>query len=149
VRLFDRGWTAVDVLFALNLHVAGTILARALMVVITINQAEKTMMEIPHGQPNNINICTLDVDSDITSHAQHNRLLVCGHYERGAMALTVREDILHGLPMSTEEQRRKVMNGWQRLHARNVRLQYVSTSERYFGGDAAWESIDHVYHVKR
>lgn len=99
----------------------------------------------PHGIAGQVNIYILDVDSDITGYGAHNRLLVFGDTIVRTQ-YTVRED-LRGLPLSTEAQRRTVLNGWQRLHGRRVKLVYVSSCAPYrvkTGG----ESIDHTYTVQ-
>ncbi|WP_418131440.1 hypothetical protein [Variovorax sp. 278MFTsu5.1] len=92
---------------------------------------------LPHGVPGQVNIYVLDKDSDITGHGAHNRILVFGHKDG---TITAREDV-RGLPFSTEEQRRKVLNGWQRQHPRNSRLKLI---HQEYGGD----SIEHIYRAE-
>jgi hypothetical protein len=99
----------------------------------------------PHGVEGQINIFVLDKDSDITGYGKHNRLLVFRGTGKDGFTITVREDI-RGLPLSTEDDRRAVLMGWQRMHPRGQRLDYVS-SVRYDAYDA-WESIEHTYQIK-
>jgi hypothetical protein len=77
-------------------------------------------------------------DTHYNGNGKHRRLLVFGD-PRGR-DYTVREDN-DGLPRATEADRRKALNGWQRLHKRGVRLEYLGASEPY----GPFESIDHTY----
>ncbi len=56
-----------------------------------------------------------DLESDVTSYGAHNRLIVFADVHEPLV--TIRED-RQGLPMSTETQRMKVANSWQRMHPR-------------------------------
>lgn len=80
-----------------------------------------------HGLSGQINAYIRDIDSDITGFGKHNRLIVFGDLE--GKSVTIRED-LRGLPMSTERDRRKIVNGWVRQHPRGSKLVYV-TSEGF------------------
>lgn len=80
----------------------------------------------PHGVAGQINTCVLDVDSDITGYGKHNRLLVFG--VPGESQVLVREDT-SGLRMSTEADRRKVINGRRRIHPARVNLKFDKSEE--------------------
>lgn len=99
--------------------------------------------KVPHGQPDNVNICVLDVDSDITGFGKHNRILVSLQHNGARKKITAREDILHNLNMSNDAQRRKVMNGWRRMHPKGTTLTYVGSSHPYMTSYGT--SIDHEY----
>jgi hypothetical protein len=71
------------------------------------------------------NVLTPDVESDITGYGAHNRLLVSRGTRSEAYELTVREDVRAGMALSTERQRRKVLNGWQRLHSSRERVTWL------------------------
>ncbi len=98
-----------------------------------------------HGVPGQVNVMVLDVDSDITSYGRHNRLLVFRGTGDESHLITVRED-MRGLPMSTDDDRRRAARGWQRLHPVGTRLVHVG-SEEYdaMGG----RSVEHVYRIER
>lgn len=78
-------------------------------------EQQKRAARQPHNVPGQFNIYVLDVESDITNYGKHNRLLVLGGTGEGSYYITVREDGI-GLPESTEQDRRRVLNGWQRQH---------------------------------
>jgi hypothetical protein len=92
-----------------------------------------------HGIPGQLNVYVTDVDSDVTGFGLHNRIVVLG----GKVDIIARED-LRGLPLSTDAQRRKVLDGWQRQHPRDTQLGYRG-STRY--AVATGESIDHCYQI--
>lgn len=96
--------------------------------------------DAPHGVAGQINICVLDKDSDITGFGKHNRLLVFGSQR----SITLREDI-RGLPLSTEDDRKKCLNSWQRLHPKGITLEWESSVE-YEGHQG--RSIEHSYRYK-
>ena len=101
----------------------------------------------PHGQPHHLNVAVLDEDSEATGYGAHNRLVVFG--DVNGPGITIREDTWRGLPMSTEAQRRKVANGWSRLHPKGSRLRYLGTDPEPYGPFA---SIEHQYvaeHARR
>lgn len=96
-----------------------------------------------HGVPGQLNVYVLDVDSEVTGYGRHNRLVVFGSLPGEPARITIREDV-RGLPMSTDQDRRKVANHpGHRLHGNRARLTYVG-SEPYdipsFG-----PAIEHVY----
>lgn len=97
-----------------------------------------------HGQSGHANIYVLDQDSEITGFGRHCRLLVSKNVASGVICC--REDIRHGLPLSTDADRRKVMSGWQRLHPRGSRLVHISSSEPYQCGSGP--SIEHLYRIQ-
>lgn len=93
-----------------------------------------------HGVPGQINVCVLDVDSGITSHGKHNRLLV--FMDRQSGQIEIREDDI-GLPWSTEKDRRRVAcRTYQRMHPKNTRLNYQK-SEQSPNGKNVW----HFYEI--
>lgn len=97
--------------------------------------------DTPHGVPGQINICVLDVDSEITSHGKHNRLLV--FLDRASYQIEIREDD-RGLPASTEDDRRKVANHWHhRMHPKNTRLTYLRSEQ-----SDSQKSIWHYYAIE-
>lgn len=87
----------------------------------------KNFEQSKHGEPGHVNVCIRDQDSDITGHGQHNRLLVFKDSQTGRIEM--REDIKWGLPYSTELQRKKVLNGWQRMHPRGRKLKPAGREE--------------------
>ena len=95
-----------------------------------------------HGLADQLNIYTLDVESDVTSFGKHNRLVV--FLDNATKHIEIREDI-RGLPSSTEKDRQRVARGCQRLHPRGTRLRFVSSDQ--------WTDIhghchiDHVYDI--
>lgn len=91
-----------------------------------------------HGVSGQLNVFVLDVDSVVTSYGEHNRL--CVFLPRGG-EVYIRED-LHGLPESTEAQRRTVALKDQSVDLR--RMTYVG-GERW--ESRAGESIDHTYRI--
>ncbi len=99
-----------------------------------------------HGEPGHLNVVVRDQDSDATGYGAHNRLVVHGSLDGGT--IYVREDLIpeRPLPLSTDEQRRKVANGWRRLHPRGARLRLVSSAPYYNGRSV---SIEHEYAVER
>lgn len=106
------------------------------------------MNQQPHGEANHINVLVRDQDSEITSHGKHNRLLV-GRPTDSPYTIVIREDILHGLPMSTEEDRQKVARGDQRMHPKGTSLKHVSSSDPYPSNHMGWQSIEHTYLICR
>lgn len=99
-----------------------------------------------HGEPHQLNHYVRDVDSDVTDYGRHNRLVVFGPSVTqpdpdGRNVVTIREDV-HGLPMSTEEDRLRAANGWQRMHPARTRLVHESSTP-YTGN--LGECIEHVY----
>jgi hypothetical protein len=98
-------------------------------------------VKTPHEMPGQLNVFIADADSDVTDCGRHNRIVILG----GASIITAREDI-RSLPLSTDAQRRKVMDGWQRLHPRGTRLEYLGSTQYT---TAAGESIDHRYQIIR
>lgn len=106
------------------------------------------MNKEPHGEKNHINVLVRDQDSEITSFGKHNRLLVFRPVGCAGI-ITIREDILHGLPMSTEEDRQRVARGYQRLHPKGTSLKHAGTSDAYPSGSKSWESIEHTYLIYR
>lgn len=90
-----------------------------------------------------LNVNVLDVDSSITNYGRHNRCIIMRDVADPS-ELLVRED-LRGLPLTTDADRRRVANGWQRLHPRGSRLVYES-STRYTTSNFG-ESIEHIYRV--
>ena len=101
----------------------------------------------PHGVPGQLNALVLDVDSEVTSYGRHNRLVVFGPsitqpVEGERNVVTVREDVRPGLPMSTEEDRRRVASGFQRMHPKGTRLVHQS-SEPYDG--RLGPCVEHTY----
>jgi len=105
------------------------------------------MQEQHHGQHGHLNVFVLDQNSEVTSFGKHNRLVVGREVESGE--IVVREDIKHGLPMSTEADRQRVARGYQRMHPKGTSLKLISSSERYWSGGRSWESIDHRYLICR
>ncbi|OGU24361.1 MAG: hypothetical protein A2580_09205 [Hydrogenophilales bacterium RIFOXYD1_FULL_62_11] len=103
------------------------------------------MQQQEHGEKGHINVLIRDQDSEITSYGRHCRLLVFKDVETGL--ITIREDIKHGLPESSEADRQKVAKGGQRMHPRNSKLVHVS-SERYQSA-IGHESIEHTYVIAR
>ncbi len=97
------------------------------------------MEKQPHGIAGQINVLTLDIDSDITDHGKHNRLLVFRGTGKENNTIEVRED-LRGLPASTAKQRQKALKGWQRQHKRGEKLSYVASG-------VLDEAIHHTYKV--
>lgn len=69
-----------------------------------------------------VNIYTPDAESEITGKGKHNRLLVFKDPQKGT--IDIREDY-QSLPMSTEQDRIKVANGYQRMHGKGSRLTLV------------------------
>jgi len=98
-----------------------------------------------HNVAGQVNVYVLDVDSDITGKGRHNRLLVFRGTNDEGHIVTIRED-LRGLPLSSDADRRKVSNGWQRMHPVGSRLEYVG-SEQYT--NRLGESIEHTYTIGR
>lgn len=94
----------------------------------------------PHGVTGQLNIYLLDIGSDITGHGKHNRVLVS--QDQHDQTIIARED-RSGLPLSTDVQRRKVMNGWQRMHKVGVKLVHVRSTQHR--GGLGGESIEHAY----
>lgn len=101
-----------------------------------------------HGVPHQLNIFVLDADSHITGFGRHSRLVgpFLGTGDDAGL-VTLREDLCAGLPESTDEDRRKVLNGPGRMTS--GRLVHVS-SVRYggtCGGNAGSEcpAIEHTY----
>lgn len=84
-----------------------------------------------------------DLESDITNYGKHNRLLVFG--STTTREVTIREDIRPGLSMSTEGDRMRRANSWQRQHPRGTRLTFKSMSERYRSHGGSWECIEYTY----
>lgn len=97
-----------------------------------------------HWEAGHVNVLVRDQDSQITSYGRHCRLLV-GRIV-GTDTILIREDIKHGLPESTEQDRQRVAKGWQRVHPRRARLKHVS-SERYRNPPATFDSIEHRYEI--
>lgn len=96
----------------------------------------------PHGVPGQVNICVLDVDSEITSCGKHNRLLV--FLDRTTNQIEIREDVI-GLPMSTEKDRIKVANLWgQRMHPKGYRLIHLRSEQ-----SDSLASVWHYYAIAR
>ena len=94
----------------------------------------------PHGISGQINVCVLDVDSDITSFGKHNRLLVFKDCKSGQ--IEIREDNI-GLPFSTEKDRRRVANQtYQRLHPKHTKLVFLRSEQ-----DASTKSVWHYYKI--
>lgn len=77
----------------------------------------------------------------MTGYGRHNRLLVFHSNEK--RALTLREDLSKGLAMSTEEDRIKVLNGFQRMHPLGARP--VSSGPSIPYQSAFGSSVEHVY----
>lgn len=99
-----------------------------------------------HGVPGQLNMIVLDVDSRVTDYGHHNRLLVSRGTGDEHNIMYVRED-LRGLPLSTEEDRRRALNHpLQRLHTRGERLRHLD-SEQW--ASKLGETIDHRYEVVR
>lgn len=77
----------------------------------------------PHGVPHQINIYTRDRDRDITGFGRHKRALV--FLVPSDQTISVRVDHVEAdreLPWPTLRQVLRVCNGWQRMHAKHVRL---------------------------
>lgn len=89
---------------------------------------------------NSVNTLIDDKDSEITSFGKHNRLLVSQDTEYREW-ISIREDNI-GLPYSTEFDRRKIANSWQRMPPKGKRLFYIC-SETYFSN--GMERIQHDY----
>lgn len=107
------------------------------------------MLEGRHNVPGQLNVLVLDVDSEVTNHGRHNRLVVFRGVDDEADIITVRED-LRGLPMSTEADRRKMaLHPHHRLHAKGQRLVYVESSGVYNEAFGPGGSIDHTYRLMR
>lgn len=78
------------------------------------------MNKQPHGQPGHCNIYKLDWESDITNYGKHNPLYVSLDVESGNVYVT--ERFKWNLPESTEQDRMRVSNGWQRMHPKGTKL---------------------------
>ena len=96
-----------------------------------------------HGEEGHLNIRVRDQDSVVTGFGKHNRIVVFGELD-GSM-VEAREDFKWGLPTATDEQRRKVMNGWHRMHPKGTRLDYVGSDEPYTTSYGT--SVTHHYKV--
>lgn len=96
-----------------------------------------------HGVPGQLNVVVLDVDSSVTNYGRHNRCVVMRDVAKPS-EITVRED-LRGLPLTTDADRRRVANGWQRLHPRGSRLVHESSTRYTTPGFG--ESIEHIYRI--
>jgi hypothetical protein len=88
-----------------------------------------------------------DRESEATGFGQHLRCVVYGSLD--GTEVTVRVDYTDSQPEPTDEQRRKVANGAQRIHKRGRRLTYVRSSERYSSHAGSWESVEHYYDASR
>ena len=106
------------------------------------------MNKDPQGEPGQIHVLVRDQESEITSHGKHNRLLVFRPVD-APYTISIREDILHGLPMSTEEDRQRVARGYQRLHPKGTSLRHASSSAPYPSFNGSAQSIEHTYLVCR
>lgn len=85
----------------------------------------KATRKEPHGVEGHVNVYVLDQESEITSYGKHNRLIV--FFDRMSGCVEIREDILHGLPDSTEADRQRVARGYQRMHPKGSKLELLST----------------------
>ena len=105
------------------------------------------MKKEPHGQPNNINILTLDIKSHVTGYGKHNRLVVFGSTD--GKTVHIREDIVPGrdLAMSTRAQQLKVANGPYRIHPRGTRLKHIETGEPWQVPGHVNTCVDHTYAI--
>lgn len=110
-----------------------------------------TRNQRPHGEPGHLSTRERDQESDITGLGKHNRLSVsCDAPAAGRPPIIyITEDFKHDLPASTDAQRRKVANGWQRLHPPRTRLEYLYSTDKYRVTVTAesWESQEHHYRV--
>lgn len=98
-----------------------------------------------HNVAGQLNAYVLDIESAVTGHGAHNRLVVFGPglSDGPRDQIYIRED-LRGLPLSTDAQRRAVaLHPSHRMHPAGRRLAHVSSSEPY--DTRLGQSIDHVY----
>lgn len=101
---------------------------------------------IPHGEEGHLNIYVRDQDSSVTGFGAHNRLVVMG--EPDGSFVSTREDFKWGLPRSTDEQRRKILNSEvYRQHPRGSHLEFMCSDEPYDNG--RWTSVMHNYRVEK
>lgn len=100
---------------------------------------------VPHGEEGHLNIYVRDHDSAVTGFGEHNRLVVMAEPD-GSM-VSAREDYKWGLPETTEEQRRKILNNeTYRMHPKGARLEYAGSDEPFING-LGWASVMHNYRV--
>lgn len=98
-----------------------------------------------HRQPGQLNVVVLDVDSPATGFGRHNRLVgPFGGTGDDAGTITLREDLCSGLPLSTEDDRRKVLRGPDRICGSESRALRLVSSVQYPGIHGA-DSIEHTY----
>ena len=99
-------------------------------------------MQKEHGEKGHLNIYVKDQDSHITGYGIHARIVAgwCADDQ----CFYVREDLVHGLPASTDEQRQKVLRkdfiGW----VINRSSHLVCFSSVPFENR---NSIEHVYRI--
>lgn len=105
------------------------------------------MKQEAHGQKGHLNVLVLDQDSEVTSFGKHNRLVVGREVESGE--IVIREDIKHGLPMATEEDRQRVAKGFQRMHPKGTSLKLIASSGPYPSGNDVHKSIEYRYAICR
>lgn len=105
------------------------------------------MKQEHHGQPGHLNVFVLDQESEVTSFGKHNRLVVGREVDSGE--IVVREDIKHGLSMSTEEDRQRVAKGYQRMHPKGTSLKLIAMSGPYPSGDHSHKCIEYRYVICR
>lgn len=94
-----------------------------------------------HAIAGQLNRYELDANSAITGQGKHNRLIVL--HSKAERKLTVREDVTTGFAMSTAEDRKKVLNGFQRLHPPGTKPASSGPSIPYQG--FMGPSVEHVY----
>lgn len=100
-----------------------------------------TLTSTEHGGTGQLNTHILDVDSEITSYGKHNRLIV--FLDRQSGQIEIREDDI-GLPLSSEEDRRKVAHlSSQRVHPKNTKLSFLRSEQ----SDSS-KSIWHFYAIE-
>lgn len=94
-----------------------------------------------HGVSGQLNTHVLDVDSDVTGYGKHNRLVV--FFDRQSNQIEIREDEI-GLPLSSEEDRRKVANlATHRHHPKSTRLIFLRSEQSHSS-----KSIWHLYAIE-
>lgn len=103
-----------------------------------------TVIRERHGVPGQLNVCVLDVESEVTNYGKHNRLVVFRGTGVESQFIYIREDI-RDLPESTELDRMRIARHlWHRLHPAGSRLKHMS-SERY--GGILGPAIEHQYEI--
>lgn len=99
-----------------------------------------------HGVEGQLNIRTLDVDSEVTGFGTHNRLVVFGSMDNRTVTLREDVDVDPSLPLSAEWQRLSIAHHpSHRMHPDGTELVHQS-SEAYAA--AGGQCIEHLYRVQ-